>query len=66
MYPVKGRQKMTPLELFSAPFPPHPNPIQRSDVYSLFGRTHASSHEGTTIATPPCPSLSILDRTHAP
>jgi hypothetical protein len=34
--------------------PIHRRPLS-SGVYSLFSRTHASSHERTTIATPPCP-----------
>jgi hypothetical protein len=45
--------------------PIHRRPLS-SGVYSLFGRTHASSHERTTIATPPCPSSSTLDRTRVP
>src|SRR6266516_4159151 len=51
--------------------PPRPgiNFLAKSDssgVYSLFGQTHASSHERTTITTPPCPSSFILDRTRVP
>src|SRR5579859_4517018 len=40
----------------------HHRPL-RSDVYSLFRRTHASSHEHITISAPPYPSSSTLDRT---
>jgi hypothetical protein len=43
----------------------HRRPLS-SGVYSVFSRTHASSHERTTIGTPPCPSSSTLDRTRAP
>jgi hypothetical protein len=37
-----------------------------SGVYSLFSGTQASSHEHTTIAALPCPSLFTLDRTRVP
>jgi hypothetical protein len=37
-----------------------------SGVYSLFSRTHASSHERTTTTAPPCPSSSTLDLTRVP
>ena len=45
--------------------PIHRRP-QSLGVYSLFSRTHASSHERTTISTPPYPSSSTLDRTRVP
>jgi hypothetical protein len=120
-----GGRKRYLWELFSAPFPPHPNPVHvfdihshspflkgtylsstssvpkidsspstlrimargvyrttlptglrphllihrrhlSSGVYSLFSQTHASSHERTTIATPPYLSSSTLDRTRVP
>jgi hypothetical protein len=45
--------------------PIHRGPLS-SAVYSLFSRTQASSHERTTIAIPPCPFSSTLDRTRVP
>ena len=45
--------------------PIHRRPLS-SGVYSLFSGTQASSHERTTIANPPCPSSSTLDRTRFP
>jgi hypothetical protein len=45
--------------------PIHRRPLSLG-VYSLFSRIHASSHERTTIATPPCPFSSTLDRTRVP
>ena len=45
--------------------PIHRRPLS-SGVYSLFSGTQVSSHERTTIAAPPCPSSSTLDRTHFP
>jgi hypothetical protein len=45
--------------------PIHRRPLN-SGVNFLFSRTHASSHERTTVATPPYPFSSTLDRTRVP
>jgi hypothetical protein len=45
--------------------PIHRRPLN-SGVYSLFSLTHALSHGYATVATPPCPFSSTLDRTRVP
>jgi hypothetical protein len=62
---ARGIYRTVSLTALRPCLPVHHRPLG-SGVYSLFKRTHASSHKCTTIAAPPCPSSSTLDRIRVP